>query len=79
MVSYLCWKKLDIRGLTRRECPGDTVWVNQSLATTDHLAFVNSAGNAIIKVDNTSFVPYNDKRDSVSLSHNRIALAHPLR
>ncbi|EMD34925.1 glycoside hydrolase family 16 protein [Gelatoporia subvermispora B] len=47
---------------------GDVVWVNQSLATTDQLAFVNGAGNAIIKVDNTSFVPYNDKRDSVRIT-----------
>ncbi|OCH92531.1 hypothetical protein OBBRIDRAFT_791129 [Obba rivulosa] len=47
---------------------GDAIWVNQSLASTDHLAFVNDAGHAIIKVDNTSFVPYNDKRDSVRVT-----------
>lgn len=32
------------------------------------LTYVNGAGNAIIKVDNTSFVPYNDKRDTVRIT-----------
>ncbi len=46
--------------------------MNQSDAT--NLAFVNGAGQAIVKVDNTSFVPYNQKRNSV-----RIPLSTPTR
>ncbi|KAI0092215.1 concanavalin A-like lectin/glucanase domain-containing protein [Irpex rosettiformis] len=44
---------------------GDVNYVNQAQST--NLAFVNSAGRAIIKVDNTSFVPYNQKRNSVRI------------
>ena len=47
---------------------GDVIWVNQSLATTDNLAYVDGNGKAIIKVDNTTNVPYNDKRDTVRLT-----------
>lgn len=52
-------------------CTGDVFWVGQSQAATDQLAYVNNAGNAIIRVDNTTFVKYNNKRDSVH------AIAHP--
>ena len=31
-----------------------------------NLTFLNSAGNAIVKLDNTTNVPYPDKRNSVS-------------
>jgi hypothetical protein len=31
---------------------------------------VNSVGNAIIKVDNTTFVPYNEKRNTVMIASN---------
>lgn len=41
-------------------------YVNQTNAT--NLAFVSPTGTAIIKVDNTTFVPYNDKRDSVRIT-----------
>ena len=44
---------------------GDVIWVDRTNATTDNLAFVNAAGHAIIKVDNTSNVTYLDKRNSV--------------
>ncbi|GAA6036469.1 hypothetical protein JCM8097_003523 [Rhodosporidiobolus ruineniae] len=44
---------------------GDIDWVNQTDSTD--LAYVNSAGNAIIKVDNTSTVLYPNKRRSVRL------------
>lgn len=47
---------------------GDVTYVNQTNATG--LAYVDSSGHAIIKVDNTSFVPYNDKRNSVRISSN---------
>jgi hypothetical protein len=45
---------------------GDAIWVNQSLATSDNLAYVDSNGKAIIRVDNVTNVLYNDKRNTVS-------------
>ena len=53
---------------TGTEMQGDVIWVNQSLATTDRLAYVDSNGKVIIKVDNTTNVLYNDKRDTVRLA-----------
>ncbi|KAM0750678.1 hypothetical protein T439DRAFT_342968 [Meredithblackwellia eburnea MCA 4105] len=47
---------------------GDTIFVNQSLADSLDLTYINSAGNAIIKVDNTSTVPYNEKRNTVRIA-----------
>ncbi|KAL8279304.1 hypothetical protein RQP46_008341 [Phenoliferia psychrophenolica] len=44
---------------------GDAIFVNKSAAAD--LTYINSAGNAIIKVDNTSVVPYNEKRNTVRL------------
>ena len=46
--------------------PGDVWWLNASDAFTQKLAYVNDAGNAIMKVDNTSNVPFNEKRNTVS-------------
>ncbi|KAI0769640.1 concanavalin A-like lectin/glucanase domain-containing protein [Trametes elegans] len=46
---------------------GDVTWVDQANATQSKLAFVNDAGHAVIKVDDTSFVPFNEKRDSVRI------------
>ena len=42
--------------------------MSQKNATQDKLAYVNDNGAAIIKVDNTTFVPWNEKRNSVSAS-----------
>lgn len=42
-------------------------YVSQANATAMKLAYVNDAGNAIIKVDNITNVPYPEKRDSVSI------------
>lgn len=48
---------------------GDVTWVNSSVATSSpQLTYINDAGNAIIKVDNTSTVAYNYKRDSVRIT-----------
>ncbi|KAL1943294.1 hypothetical protein VTO73DRAFT_4369 [Trametes versicolor] len=47
---------------------GDVIWVDQANATTSKLIYVNDAGNAIIKVDNTTNVPYNEKRDTVRIT-----------
>lgn len=45
---------------------GDVWWLNQTEATAEHLAYVNDAGHAIIRVDNTTNVLPNDKRNTVS-------------
>ncbi|KZT03265.1 glycoside hydrolase family 16 protein [Laetiporus sulphureus 93-53] len=47
---------------------GDVEYVNASYATSDKLAYVTDAGQTVIKVDNTTFVPYNYKRDSVRIT-----------
>ena len=47
---------------------GDVQYVDQSDATSQNLAYVSPQGTAIIKVDNTTNVPYNIKRNSVSAS-----------
>jgi hypothetical protein len=43
-------------------------FVTASQAASQRLAFVNTAGNAIMKVDNTTVVPLNDKRNTVRIS-----------
>ena len=40
------------------------IWVPQNESAG--LTFVDASGSAIIKVDNTTFVPFNEKRNSVS-------------
>ena len=57
---------------------GDVNWVTQANATQSKLAYVDDSGHAIIKVDNTTVVPYNYKRDTVCpplfvLFHQHIA------
>jgi len=48
---------------------GDTIFVNASEATSGKLAYVDpSTNHAIIKVDNTTTVPYNDKRNAVRIN-----------
>ena len=44
--------------------------MNQTTALQQQLTYINSAANAIIKVDNTTFVPYNEKRNSVMIASN---------
>ena len=39
--------------------------MDETDATNQGLAYVNAANNAIIKVDNTSNVAYNQKRNTV--------------
>lgn len=43
-------------------------FVNAAQATAQKLAFVNSAGNAIMKVDNTTVVPPNSDRNTVRIT-----------
>lgn len=57
---------------------GDVNFVSQANATASQLAFVNAAGHAIVKVDNTSFVPFNFKRNSVSSSDTSVRAVHAL-
>jgi hypothetical protein len=47
---------------------GDAIFVSQAQNAQDKLAYVSSAGTAIIKVDNTTTVPYNDKRNTVRVT-----------
>lgn len=43
--------------------------MNAAAATSDRLAYVDSSTNhAIIKVDNTTTVPFNDKRNTVRIN-----------
>ncbi|KAJ9107734.1 hypothetical protein QFC21_001195 [Naganishia friedmannii] len=49
---------------------GDAIWVNSTVGTSDQLTYATSGGNAIVKVDNTSTVEYNYKRNSVRLTSN---------
>ncbi|KAH9171666.1 concanavalin A-like lectin/glucanase domain-containing protein [Lactarius sanguifluus] len=51
---------------------GDATFVNASQAASSRLAFVNSAGNAIMKVDNTTVVPLNSKRDTVRITSKNL-------
>ncbi|KAL1943259.1 hypothetical protein VTO73DRAFT_4334 [Trametes versicolor] len=46
---------------------GHVNYLNQSSATGQKLAYVNDAGNAVVKVDDFSFVAWQDKRNSVRL------------
>lgn len=48
-----------------RAFAGDVWWLDAQDATSQNLAYINDAGNAILKVDNTSNVPLNQKRNSV--------------
>ncbi|OCF43400.1 endo-1,3(4)-beta-glucanase [Kwoniella heveanensis CBS 569] len=47
---------------------GDAVFVNKSVADSSKLTYLSSANTAIIKVDNTSTVPYNEKRNTVKIT-----------
>lgn len=41
-------------------------WLDEADATNQHLAYINDAGNAVMKVDNTSDVALEQKRNTVS-------------
>ncbi|KAG5641388.1 hypothetical protein DXG03_005355 [Asterophora parasitica] len=47
---------------------GDVVWLNRADAFNQGLAYVNNAGNAILKVDNFHNVAFNQKRNSIRIT-----------
>lgn len=47
---------------------GDVWWLNEVDAMSDGLTYVNGDGNAIIRVDNYTNVPFNFKRNSVRIT-----------
>jgi len=50
---------------------GDAIFVTEEVATSSQLAYVDSSTNhAIMKVDNTSTVAFNDKRNTIRISSN---------
>lgn len=54
---------------------GDAIFVTASQAASQQLAFVNAAGNAIMKVDNKTNVAFNQKRNTVRItSKDRFAV-----
>jgi hypothetical protein len=48
---------------------GDVVWLSEVDAFSQGLAYVNSAGNAVFKVDNQHGVIFNQKRNSVGVNN----------
>ena len=53
---------------------GDVVWLDRVSAFQENLVYIDERDRAIIKVDNTTDVPWNEKRNSVcrhSLTHDR--------
>jgi hypothetical protein len=59
---------------TYQQTTGNVWWLNETAATEERLAYVNNAGNAIIKVDNITNVPPNN----VNLTRNSVCV-HPCR
>ncbi|WVR04146.1 hypothetical protein IAU60_001145 [Kwoniella sp. DSM 27419] len=49
---------------------GDAIFANESVAESSKLTYVTSSNTAIIKVDNTSTVAYNDKRNTIKITSN---------
>ncbi|KAI0770562.1 concanavalin A-like lectin/glucanase domain-containing protein [Fomes fomentarius] len=47
---------------------GDVTFLNNADAFHNNIAFVNDAGNAIMKVDNSTRLKFNQKRDSIRIS-----------
>ncbi|KAJ7594710.1 concanavalin A-like lectin/glucanase domain-containing protein [Mycena floridula] len=47
---------------------GDVWWLDADQAFDQRLAYINDAGHAIMKVDNASNVPFNEKRNSIRIT-----------
>lgn len=46
---------------------GDVWWVNRSEAFDQRLAYVNEKDQVVMRVDNTTNIPWNDKRNAVRI------------
>ena len=49
--------------------PGDVWWLDRASSFHDNLAYVNQDNRVIIKVDNVTDLPFNEKRNSVIHLH----------
>lgn len=58
----------DFYGANDNTTQGTAIWVNESYAISQRLAYVDSQGNAIIKVDNTTDVPMGQNRSTVRIT-----------
>ncbi|KAH9974021.1 concanavalin A-like lectin/glucanase domain-containing protein [Lactifluus volemus] len=47
---------------------GDVKWLDRNSATQQGLVYINEQAQAIIRVDNSSQVPFNDKRNSIRIT-----------
>lgn len=68
--AILCLVIWCIHGLTRDRL-GNVEWVDQPTALADNLAYINPAGNAILRVDNATNVldkGADTRRNTVRLS-----------
>ena len=52
--------------LASKRFEGNVTWVSRRDAFNQRLAYVNAAGNVILKVDNATTVPPGQRRNSVS-------------
>jgi len=51
---------------------GDVFWSNRSGAYAQKLAYVNEKSQVVMKVDNTAYVPWNEKRNSVRVESRHL-------
>ncbi|TFY63493.1 hypothetical protein EVG20_g6292 [Dentipellis fragilis] len=47
---------------------GDVWWQDRNTATQQRLAYINDNGRAVMRVDNSSNVPFNEKRNSIRIT-----------
>jgi len=47
---------------------GDVVWVDRVSAFQQNLVYINQQNRAIIKVDNVTDIPFNEKRNSIRIN-----------
>ncbi|KAK0446083.1 glycoside hydrolase family 16 protein [Desarmillaria tabescens] len=66
------WDFLGTGIISRWRVQGDVWWLSKADAFAQGLAYVNNAGNAIIKVDNMHNVVYGQKRNSVRITSQDI-------
>lgn len=64
----LGWLFLEHSAFSLIGITGDVWWLDKANATAQGLTYVNDDGNAVIKVDDTSYVPFNEKRNAVRIT-----------